>query len=207
MTASFRYPYFMLGYQPTFLVPPPSTVYGLLSAVKGDLITPNDVSMGYIFEYDAIFEDLESIYELEAKNVLKAKSNILTRQQLFNVKLWLYISKNLLESLKNPEYPIFLGRSTDLAVISDIKIVTLDKPNKVRIGKTCLPFFPENSNKGVLQALPTYLTDDIPRKPMAVRKYYLTHEFCQQDTIQKIYRDPEYDWGVYIYDSSILANI
>ena len=35
MTASFRYPMFVVSYQPTYPVPPVSTLYGLLSCGQG----------------------------------------------------------------------------------------------------------------------------------------------------------------------------
>ena len=54
-TASFRYPTFISGFQPTLPVPPLSTIYGLLSAAKGDLVTPIDTSVGFVFESEAPF--------------------------------------------------------------------------------------------------------------------------------------------------------
>ena len=45
-TASFRYPAFISGFQPTLPVPPLSTIYGLLSAAKGELVTPDETNVG-----------------------------------------------------------------------------------------------------------------------------------------------------------------
>ena len=79
-TASFRFPSFISGFQPTLSVPPLSTIYGLLSAVKGELVTPNDVHVGFIFEYDSKAVDLETIYELKA---LKEINLILPKENFY----------------------------------------------------------------------------------------------------------------------------
>jgi len=206
MTASFRYPRFMIGYHPTFGVPPTSTIYGILSAAKGSLVTPEDTELGYVFEYQSKFVDLETFYQLEAKNIKRAISNVMKRQQLFNVTLWLYVRENIAKAVLDPKYPLFLGRSSDLAVISSYKKISLEHPGTTMLGKTCLPFVPETSNRGVIQALPTYFTLDIPRKPVGVRQFYLTDEMSLVQTTEDIYHDPELDWGVYVYSMSILAN-
>ena len=74
-TASFRYPAFVSGFQPTLPVPPLSTIYGLLSSVKGEIVKPDDVTVGYIFDYEAKSVDLEQIYEIKA--LTGNKSNII----------------------------------------------------------------------------------------------------------------------------------
>ncbi len=38
-TASFRYPNLISGYQPSLVVPPLATIYGLISAAAGDYIS------------------------------------------------------------------------------------------------------------------------------------------------------------------------
>ena len=89
-TASFRYPSFVSGFQPTLPIPPISTIYGLLSAAKGELVTPNDViNIGYVFKYSGKVVDLEVIYELEPG--LIAKSNVMRREILYDTELYLYV--------------------------------------------------------------------------------------------------------------------
>ena len=89
-TASFRYPGFISGFQPTLPVPPLSTVYGLISAARGEIIGPDDVKIGYIFESEAKSVDLETVYELSPG--LSFKSNVVKREFLYNPKLYLYLN-------------------------------------------------------------------------------------------------------------------
>ena len=138
-TASFRYPAFISGFQPTLPVPPLSTIYGLLSAAKGELVTPDETNVGFVFDYDAKAVDLETIYEL--KGLKGNKSNVAKREFLFNPSLYLYADDlEFKKYFKNPAYPILLGRSSDLAIISEIKEIEMEKKNNVKLGKTILPF-------------------------------------------------------------------
>jgi len=63
MTASFRYPMFVVSYQPTYLIPPISTIYGFLSAAKGSKVNLTDMNVGYTFTSKGKGVDLERIHK------------------------------------------------------------------------------------------------------------------------------------------------
>lgn len=194
-TASFRYPAFISGFQPTLPVPPLSTIYGLLSAVKGELVTPDETNVGFVFDYDAKAVDLETIYEL--KGLKGNKSNVAKREFLFNPSLYLYTDDlEFKKYFKNPAYPILLGRSSDLAIISEIKEIEMEKKNNVKLGKTILPFGIEGAF-GIIQALPTHFSDSIPRKAIGTKPYLLMNQFF--DYSGDCYFDSELNWGVWIH--------
>lgn len=194
-TASFRYPAFISGFQPTLPVPPLSTIYGLLSAAKGELVTPDETNVGFVFDYDAKAVDLETIYEL--KGLKGNKSNIAKREFLFNPSLYLYTDDlEFKKYFKNPAYPILLGRSSDLAIISEIKEIEMEKKNNVKLGKTILPFGIEGAF-GIIQALPTHFSDSIPRKAIGTKPYLLMNQFF--DYSGDCYFDSELNWGVWIH--------
>lgn len=194
-TASFRYPAFISGFQPTLPVPPLSTIYGLLSAAKGELVTPNETNVGFVFDYDAKAVDLETIYEL--KGLKGNKSNVAKREFLFNPSLYLYTDDlEFKKYFKNPAYPILLGRSSDLAIISEIKEIEMEKKNNVKLGKTILPFGIEGAF-GIIQALPTHFSDSIPRKAIGTKPYLLMNQFF--DYSGDCYFDSELNWGVWIH--------
>lgn len=194
-TASFRYPMFISGFQPTLPVPPLSTIYGLLSAVKGDLVTPDETNVGFVFDYDAKAVDLETIYQL--KGLKENKSNVIKREFLFNPKLYLYIDNlEFKKYFKNPKYPILLGRSSDLAIISEIKEIGMEKKSNVKLGKTILPFGVDDAF-GIIQALPTHFSDSIPRKTIGTKPYLLMDRFFTYS--EKCYFDFELNWGVWIH--------
>ena len=194
-TASFRYPAFISGFQPTLPVPPLSTIYGLLSAAKGELVTPDETNVGFVFDYDAKAVDLETIYEL--KGLKGNKSNVAKREFLFNPSLYLYTDDlEFKKYFKNPAYPILLGRSSDLAIISEIKEIEMEKKNNVKLGKTILPFGIEGAF-GIIQALPTHFSDSIPRKAIGTKPYLLMNQFF--DYSGECYFDSELNWGVWIH--------
>lgn len=194
-TASFRYPTFISGFQPTLPVPPLSTIYGLLSAVKGDLVTPIDTSVGFVFESEAKSVDLETIYEL--RGLTGNKSNVAKREFLFNPKLYLYLDNfDFKEFFEKPSYPILLGRSSDLAYINEIREVELKKKSSVNLGKTILPFGTDGAF-GMIQALPTHFSEDIPRKAIGTKPYILMDQFYNYS--DECFYDEEYDWGIWIH--------
>ena len=194
-TASFRYPAFISGFQPTLPVPPLSTIYGLLSAAKGELVTPDETNVGFVFTSDAKAVDLETVYEL--KGLKGNKSNVAKREFLFNPSLYLYIDNlEFKKYFKNPTYPMLLGRSSDLAIISEIKEIDLEMKNNVKLGKTILPFGTDGAF-GIIQALPTHFSDSIPRKAIGTKPYLLMNQFFNYSG--DCYFDSELDWGVWIH--------
>lgn len=196
-TASFRYPIFISGFQPTLSVPPLSTLYGLLSAAKGELVTPSDTNVGYVFTSESKFIDLETIYELD-KN-LRAKSNIMKREILFKPKLYLYLSNlEMKVYFRKPRYQLLLGRSSDICIVEDIsEIELIENRENIKIGNTILPFPMEGIN-GVIQALPTYFTDTIPRKAQGTRMFCIVENMYKHKGNKFLY-DEDFDWGVYIH--------
>ena len=170
-TASFRYPTFISGFQPTLPVPPLSTIYGLLSAVKGELVTPDDVQVGFVFESEAKSVDLETIYEL--KGLKGNKSNVAKREFLYNPKLYLYIDNlEFKKFFEKPVYPVLLGRSSDLAFIKEIKEIVMDKKSGINLGKTILPF--------------------------GTKPYILMNQFFKYSN--ECFYDEEFDWGIWIHE-------
>lgn len=195
-TASFRYPIFITGFQPTLPVPPLSTIFGIISAAKGNLVTPNDIMVGYVFKSNGKAVDLETIYELSEP--LKAKSNVCKRELLFEPSLYLYFDREEYAlAFKKPHYPLLLGRSTDLGMVNEIKEIELEDQIGVLLGGTLLPF-PMKGIFGPIQALPTHFTDEIPRKAVGTRPFYIIESFIKYN-LTSIPFDKEKGWGVWFH--------
>lgn len=194
--ASFRYPIFVTGFQPTLPVPPYSTIYGIVSAACGRKVTPEDIPVWYVFKSEAKGTDLETIYELSAKTTLRAKSNVVKREFLINPELHIYIqNKKLAENFRNPHYPLLIGRSTELAFAEEIKEVELKlNEGEFILGGTLLPFPPLWPLNGIVQALPTHFSDTFPRKPLGTRPFFLVKNF--QKLKGRGWVDEEKGWGV-----------
>lgn len=197
-TSSFRYPNIISGYQPTLLVPPISTVLGFLNACSGQYLKHEQLFLGYYFKYGSKTVDLETIYQIEIneKGIPKnqVKSNVIKREFLFDCQLILYVvDKQYIKFLKSPIYQILLGRSSDLATIEKIEEVELEKiENADKIKGQVIPFV-GNYLPGLLQALPKYFTDTIPRsnigtEPFSVIPYdvndFQTNIIAYRDTIE-----------------------
>ncbi len=194
--ASFRYPIFIAGFQPTLPVPPLSTIYGLISAAKGSLITPDDALVGFVFKSSGKAVDLETIYELSEP--LKAKSNVCKREVLFEPSLYLYLDKiEYVKAFQKPYYPLLIGRSSELAMVDEIKEVELENKVGVLLGGTLLPF-PMEGVFGPLQALPTHFSDEIPRKAIGTRPFYMIDSFIKYD-LTPLPFDTEKGWGVWFH--------
>lgn len=175
-TSSFRYPNVISGYQPTLLVPPLSTVLGLINACAGNYIDHHQLEIGYYFEYGAASTDLETIYQvgLTGKGTPdnKMKSNVLQREFLYDCKLFLYLKEEkLVEYFRNPRFQILLGRSNDLASVEGIEVRELQEMNTASRIKGQIVPFSGHYLPGVIQALPVYFTDTLPRKNLGTQAF------------------------------------
>ena len=194
--SSFRNPLFISGFQPTLPIPPLSALYGLLTAAKGDWVTPHDVSIGFVFHSSGKAVDLETVYESSGK--LEAKLNINRREFLVQPQLYLYTPEMWLkEAFERPRYPLLLGRSSDLATVKSIKEIQLQNVSETIYQDTLLPF-PDAQLFGQVQALPTHFTAEIPRRPCGTRAYCLITERIKYTG--KVLHDPEKNWGVYLHE-------
>lgn len=206
-TASFRYPAFISGFQPTLPVPPLSTIYGLLSAAKGELVTPGDSKVGFVFQSHGRVVDLEAIYELH-DTPLRANTNIVKRELLYEPELFLYVEDlDFVGHFRQPHYPLLLGRSTELATVVKREPVELEERSHVRIGGSIFPFTADIGITGVLQALPTHFTDETPRRAVGTRPFCLVEtDFSGKNKTKRplyfersIHYDAEMDWGVFMH--------
>lgn len=199
--SSFRNPLFISGFQPTLPLPPLSALYGLLTAAKGDWVTPHDAAIGFVFKSNDKAVDLETVYEFpyKGKNLLRGKSNVNRREFLVQPELYLYTPEiRLREALERPRYTLLMGRSSDLATVKSIEEVELQRKSETTYCDTILPF-PDPQLHGQVQALPTHFTAEIPRKPCGVRAYCLVTEVKGIKYQGDVLHDPDKEWGVYLH--------
>ena len=195
--SSFRNPLFISGFQPTLPLPPLSALYGLLTAAKGDWVTPHDAAIGYVFQNKGKAVDLETIYEFGGK--LDAKSNVNRREFLVQPELYLYTPEMWIrEVLERPHYSLLMGRSSDLATVKSIEEIELESKSETTYQNTILPF-PDSQLHGQVQALPTHFTAEIPRKPCGIRAYCLVTEAKGIKYQGDVLHDADKEWGVYLH--------
>ncbi|MDH4128334.1 MAG: type I-B CRISPR-associated protein Cas5b [Spirochaetota bacterium] len=212
ITASFRHPTIITVYHPSLCVPPISTIIGILGSATGKWINPKDYSFGYVFQGKHKFVDLETTYptsgHLNSKKLMEVGMWFIKREIFFEPKLYLYLKdKSLAKQFKTPHYPLLLGRSSDLAMVTKIKEIQLEKSNNCSLYGTSIPYQSgEKLIAGYLQALPTAFENTFPRKPIDVKPYFLIDEPCPVDG--EYYCDPELPdilglknkIGIYFYD-------
>lgn len=194
-TASFRYPNLISGIQPTLEVPPLSTVLGLINAAAGYYINYKELSIGYYFEYQGKEMDLETIYMIDTnkgKPNNMAKSNVIKREFLFENLLRIYTTDEaIVNYLRYPVYPLVLGRMNDLASVDVTGIhkkELLEIENADKIRGQIIPFT-NNHLPGIIQALPKYFSDTIPRQNIGTESYSILNHHSKVKSNLKAYRD------------------
>ncbi len=158
--ASFRYPFFLVGNQPTYIMPPPSTIYGHVASALGT--DPGPFRFAYHCTFASKTRDLEHqhIISRSAPEKLNRQesarlrvwrdSQLLAvggsiqptfREFLFNVELTLYLDPPSLGSaFRSPVFPVVLGRSEDLASIQTVDELELPEADGAFFECTLLPF-------------------------------------------------------------------
>jgi len=200
-TASFRYPTFQSGYQPTLPVPPLSTIQGILSAARGEIISFGEISyVGYVFKSEGKGIDLERIYALG-----KTETDVIRREVLFNNTLYLYLPDEWEKYFKRPKFQLLLGRSSDIATVEKIENVKLEEKTNVPVGGTIVPI--NSGLPGLVHALPVEFDySTIPRRAKMVKPFTIlpfpknSTQRKRQTYIDNLPYDPEIDIGVWLYE-------
>jgi len=184
--------------QPTLPVPPLSTCYGIVSSAVGRLVNADETNIGLVAPFKAKVLDLEKIYQVNAKGRIEQK-NIVNREFLYDSELYLYLSNIELEQyFRQPRYPILMGRSYDLALIKETKLVELVEREEAQFQYTLLPF-PFEDVAAPISALPTSFTDTTPRRPLGVRGFYVIGEEPVTVKGKSVLVDLEKEWGVFMH--------
>lgn len=152
--ASFRHPFFVTGHQPSFDMPPPSTVHGLCAAAAGAWPDPGDFWFGLFVTSRAKVRDLEHQHITtplgpgtrlkvptpppapgakpgEARATTEITVQPVTRDMLFDVWLTLYLPPALAEAFRAPTNVLTLGRSQDLAEVvrvTELELAPVEPP-------------------------------------------------------------------------------
>ncbi len=202
-TSSFRYPNLLSGFQATLPVPPLSTLFGLISAAMGKYFYPKEMDIGFVFTFKTKARDLETIYQM-GRSLSGIKSNVILREFLVDNDLWLYtMNEQIAKSFEKPYFPLLLGRSGDLASVLSIKQLDIEiKKELQNLKGTIIPFNARLPIAAPIQALPMYFSDEIPRRNVGTKPYFLLDGHFVQDKPIAAYgfKDKEMGWDVYWQD-------
>ncbi|ACA59802.1 CRISPR-associated protein Cas5 [Candidatus Desulforudis audaxviator] len=177
--ASFRYPHFLIGRQTSFDMPPPSTIYGHIASAVGEWFNPATVKFAYQFSFQAKGSDLEHQHVItkggqtfkwgERKYPVSTQAVVQPhlRDFLFGCRLTLYLyPPDLAEAFRNPVFCVILGRSQDLASITSVEVIELEKAKGAYLEQTLLPFAMRPLlGRGVTVLMPRYIEPPPGREP------------------------------------------
>ncbi len=198
-TASFRYPNMISGFQPTLPVPPVSTVIGIISSAMGKPFIPSSEKIGFVFQAKSKTVDLETIYQM-GRSLTQIKSNVIKREFLSDTNLFLYTDREEINSaFEKPYFPLLLGRSGDLATVeSRDELEIQEKELLANLKGTIIPF-DKYQIPAMIQALPVYFTDTIPRRNVGTQPYYLLEPNYRQTSpiTASGFEDKTKKWDVY----------
>ena len=187
ITTSFRYPHLIVGRQPSFPMPPPSTIYGHVASALGDYPDPASFKFAYTFTSKGNVDDFEHAYELKyqtKKGELTGKValnfNPVTREVLFEPHLTIYLASNDLDTLQQaflrPRFPVTLGRSQDLAAYKRVERLNLVQTSRGYYEHTLLPWsFRPYLPIGVGVHMPRYIDPGDRRQVLWSRYVALEH--------------------------------
>lgn len=169
-TASFRYAHFLTGQQPTYPLPPPATIYGLLAAAWGEYPSPGELTFAYRFEAEGTGWDLEHLHIAQPGGVkgfphppnLRATVTPTLREFFLQPRLTLYLRAPDLERWRRaflaPRYVLSLGRSQDLATVHAVDVFVPPRDTAAYWAGSLLPAEREaEAPGGILLTLPTWL--------------------------------------------------
>lgn len=179
-TASFRYPNLISGFQPTILVPPLSTIHGMISAAMGSYYAPENPEIGFVFQTMGKAVDLETIYQME--NSLKyITSNVIRREFLFDNHLWIYTKREqIANAFRKPFFQLLMGRSGDLASVNEVTEIEVEQCSRLtKLKGTIIPFG-KYILAAAIQALPMNFSNTIPRRNTGTKPYYILESKYKQ---------------------------
>jgi len=206
---SFRYPLFMVGVQLSYEMPPPATIYGHICSALGEwLDDPAGVQFAYRFTYEAKLQDLEHIHVLSPSSGKLAKGSSLRkvlegnvqpfkRELLYRPRLTLYLNHPEWEpAFRSPRYPVVLGRSQDLCMYTDVRVIELAQQERAYFEHTLIPFdYPLKLPQGIVVHMPRFLDYRQNRYPTFARYVVLKQRvFTDDERIIYFGQRPDYFW-------------
>lgn len=204
LTTSFRYPHFIMQVQPTFLVPPPATLYGHIASALGDWFDPAGVRFAYHFTYRAKVRELEHTILLTSASgklaglpkAMEGSVNPFRREVLFLPRLTLYLNQpQWLDAFRSPRYAVALGRSQDLFTYGRVEVVELQPADEAYFEHTLLPYdVNRHTGRGLAVLMPRYVDGANRRQPTFERYLVVQERVASTDFLYFGERPPGRFW-------------
>ncbi len=194
--SSFRYPFFLIGRQVSYDMPPPSTIYGSVASALGELPDASALRFGYHFQSAGRCRDLEHQHVIFAggapfehdrqKYVTNVQGAVQPQERdfLFQSKLTLYLEGvKWADAFRHPVFCVALGRSQDLACITSVDVVELEQAHCAYLEQTLLPFsWRTRIGRGITVQMPRYIEPPPERYPHFARYVSLRDRIFDVDS-------------------------
>lgn len=146
-SASFVYPNMLVGRQPTYLIPPLSTIYGILLSAAYETFDESEIKVGFLFHSEGETIDVVNVSNNMKRGVEQIKTNVYAKEFISNVRLELYImseNEKLLDKFKEwikyPKERLFMGSSEHfLDPVKSEYVNCVQKPKKYLAGPGLYP--------------------------------------------------------------------
>lgn len=175
---SFRYALISHGFQPTYEMPPPSTIYGHICSAVGRYLTADELvhlRFGYRFVHSGKFIDyMEHLHFDDPVQPLP-----FNRELLFRPRLTLYLAGiDLYDAFQSPYYPVVMGRSHDLMSYHSVEWIDLVQASGGFFDHTLLPMWmaPRLTRNVTVTTMARYID---PRRRPQWQSYALLQDTAQ----------------------------
>lgn len=157
-TATPRLPFVLSGNALCMPVPPYSLVLGIIGCCLGRFVSPQEVKIGYRYDYDTVGVDIETRRRLQFDGkkikVHDKGSDAYQREFHVNPKLTVWIDRtDWKEYFDNPIGTPALGRSQDLLEINEVAVKDIISVPEAGLTGCLIPFDPEYTIPGQLMQL------------------------------------------------------
>lgn len=182
-TATFKIPFINTGTVIASPVPSYSNIVGLISCCIGRYINKDETLIGFTYVFKGKGRDIETTTRLmlDSKGILKKnpEKGIVIREFHVNPKLDIYLSNiELKQYFEKPSGVPTLGRSQDIAWITKIEEIELEKVDDGKIRPTLIPFPCEYIGGRVIRYCDYFINDKIGylREPEKMILYQVVPE-------------------------------
>jgi CRISPR-associated protein Cas5t len=200
-TATPRMPFILSGNALCMHTPSYSTLLGLIGCCVGRLVTPDEVQIGFFYQYESRHQDVESRQRLEFDgSKIKSHSkgpDAYPREFHIYPELTVWIDRTDWEAhFKEPVGTPSLGRSQDLLHIKEVKKTKVESVKEGRISGCMIPFFPTvNASGQLVQMAEAYKENDeigTGRIPTQSKIFMaIPHDNPSKISINNLYRTDE----------------
>jgi CRISPR-associated Cas5-like protein len=191
-------------------VPPPAAVQGLIAAATGN-VNEHGFKAAWMMHFSSLYEDYEKIVPARRDPAMEDFEPYRTgyrlvrtpvrRKYLIEPRLILYVEERLAVALCMPHHSIRLGRSQDLAWVSDTLPVKLEPVSESDVQGVVVPFqIPEGGMASFLWVIHDSAEGYDERNWINPRAYAFLSKRQRLRGLTNFYRDPELGLAVPLYE-------